>query len=240
MSGCGGFLRGLIGENPRLLAAVIDCNRLLPERLTADAVRPEAAALLPLIKQSGKASARALRFVPLLTASGDERANEQPPTWWALDFRKVRHRLALLPPELLVKLAERFGLAIHREAVARIIGHKDVLAFRAEFGEDGHRFALRRSSLLPGIRGLTAEENAEHPLAWRIRWSGYGAVAACLADAPAEALAIVTKTVPRDFAERIAQTVSTPPDEETLQRLQPLVRTLLFKEIAPEWQACFS
>lgn len=233
------FLRSLVHDNPPLLAAVIDCNRRFPARIRPDAVPPEKRDLLALVRSD---EARSSRFLGRLSLLGEPDKTDEESVWtrWALDFRVPRHRLALLPPDTLVRLARWFGLVRYREEIAKLIDRDAVIALRDEVGEEGRRFALRRSALLPASR----EENGagrdadSRPLVERIRHSGFSAVAACLSDAPFPLVPRLGLTVPEDFAERLADRTAAETDEAA--RHWPLLRTLLFKEIGPEWETCFS
>jgi hypothetical protein len=229
------FLQDLIQSRHPLLGGILAFNRRLVSRLRPDVLSPAGRILAPLAAGE-RASARLARRLPLLA--------EWPHPYGLLDFRVPRHRLALLPEESLVHLARWHGLTRHRTEVATLIDRADVLALRAEVGEAGHIFALRRSSLLPGARETapTAAGGAESaPLPERIRRTGFAAIARCLADAaPAlrDALALIP---PVDFAAHFtaaggeaAAAHAAAPDE------WPLLSTLLFKELDPAWARFFS
>lgn len=236
-------------------------------------VRPEAAPLLPLFaRDAGPGSRMAGRARLLYTDTAgpysgpysgqDAGPSSGPPTWWALDFRVVRHRLALLDADTLTRLARWCGLLRHKAEIARMIDRESVLALRAEVGEEGHRFVLRRSALLPGARDLEAAPEGGGPIGARLRASGYAMIASCLADAPGPTTAMVLRTAPGMFADALRAAVPAPaspfpgpgsgPGSDSSpgpvpsqaandpSRHWPLIRTLLFKEIAPAWEPCFT
>jgi hypothetical protein len=116
-----------------------------------------------------------------------------------------------------------------------------VLALRAEVGEAGHIFALRRASLLADGRKTAPQDAPEMktlPLPERIRHTGFAAIARCLADAGPALLAALALVLPGDFAGHIATQQSVSADAASGE--WPLLRTLLCKELDPAWSAFFS
>ncbi|MDR2892619.1 MAG: Yop proteins translocation protein K [Deltaproteobacteria bacterium] len=249
------FARHILRENRPLLDAIVSCNRLFPSRIRTDAIVPEYAPLLPLLKKDAVESSRFTKRMHSLFPSVPQGIFGSDNAWsvcntWALDFRLPRHRLALLPPDILVKLARYFGLVRHRAQIRRLIDRDAVLALREEVGEEGRRFVLRRSILLPGARPEVREEADEGTLSLpeRIRHSGFSAVASCLADAPFPLTERLSLTVPGDFAAHLAEAGraqmgsalrDSNANHDTATEHWALLRTLLFKEIAPEWEPCF-
>ncbi len=242
MAECREFLQGLIRSRHPLLGGILAFNRKLVSRLRPDVLSPAGRAIAPLIRDE-RASNRLLRHLPLLAHGGDGPA---PSASWLLDFRVSRHRLALLPDETSLRLALWYGLTRHRAEVAALIRREDVLALRAEVGEEGHLFALRRSSLLPGARetakGAEKEVPRAAPLAERIRHAGFSAIARCLGDAKPALLDALECILPADFAGHVAAVRKSPraTSADAAAADWPLLRTLLFKEIDPAWAPCFS
>lgn len=242
------FMVECLRSRPRLAKALLDFNCRLPSRLRENALPEALKPLHPLLQRDLRASAR-LSLANQSLASPDARAEERQ-AWgdanWIFAFSLPRHRLALLPGPLLLKLAAWFGLARFRGEVAKLVRREDVLALREAVGEDGRAFALRRSALLPGLRHdapafLTSEEDASRPLFERIRLAGFAAVAACLVDAAPSIPCRLAATMPEEFAARLllaakADAEASVPDAVVVW---PLLRTLIFKEIAPEWEPCF-
>jgi hypothetical protein len=163
---------------------------------------------------------------------------------WALDFRLPRHRLALLPPEIALRLARWCGLALHRTEILNLMKKEDVLALRKEVGEEGHAFVLRRSALLPIPSRCDLDEKVFPEgalLSLRIRNSGFTAMALCLADAPAVVASMAHRCASPDFAAlldaaRARASLDTARDARTHW---PLLFTLIRREVAPIWAPCF-
>jgi hypothetical protein len=231
------FLRGLVRERRPLLDAMIAFQLALPGRLNAEAVRPEALPLLPLLREPA-ASARAADRVGLLLAGGGARAV------WAADLRLPRHRLILLPPETLLRLARWCGLVRLREEVLSLIDATAIRALREEVGEEGRHFLLRRSRFLPGPRAEPdAPQGLERaPLGVRLRRSGFDAIAACLGDASPPTRELFRSVLPGDFSAPFPPEPEEPSAAlpENATRFWPLLRAVLFKEVAPAWEPCFS
>lgn len=241
MTQCRDFLLACLRDNPLLAGAVVAFNTRVPappasEGVLSGGVRPEAAPLLPLFARDARSSSRMAGRLPLLYADAGT-AGLKPRSWWALDFRVARHRLALLDPDTLTRLVLWCGLMRHRGEIARTIDRESVLALRAEVGEEGHMFVLRRSALLPGARDLRAAPEGGGPIGERLRAGGCAMIASCLADAPGTVTAAFLRTAPGMFAEPLR---SAPAAGGDPSRHWPLVRTLLFKEIAPAWEPCFT
>jgi hypothetical protein len=243
MADCREFLLQCIRDRHPVLDALVAFYRDYPQYLQPWAVDEAAAPLLPLFIGDAAASRRMAGRLPLLWAEAGQASQvtegkARPFSWWSLDVRKPRHRLALVTPPVLHRLALWCGLAAHRQEIARRINRDDVLALRAAVGEEGHRFALRRTAFLPGVRDIAEEERQDAPLAERIERSGQALVASCLADAPPAILTALSRLVPQSFA--AALDPSALDRDAACDRHWPLVRTLLFKEIAPSWVPCFS
>jgi hypothetical protein len=258
MNGARQFARHILRDNRPLLEAIIRCNRQFPARIRTDALLPEYASLLPLLEkdavESSRFAGRMHLLFPSVTPDGSQDVSESGTTWniWSLDFRLPRHRIALLPPDMLVKLARYFGLVRYRDEIRRLIDRDAVFALREEVGEEGRRFVLRRSALLPAARPEVREGALPPdapisgkdalPLPERIRHSGFAAVASCLADAPHPLTERLSLTVPGDFAAYLERPQKKNGGAMARDRAAdhwPLLRTLLFKEIAPEWEPCF-
>jgi hypothetical protein len=92
---------------------------------------------------------------------------------------------------------------------------------------------------LPGVREIVEDGRQDAPLTERIERSGQELVATCLADAPPPVLAALRRLVPQPFAAAL-DAAALDKDAAACERHWPLVRTLLFKEIAPAWVPCFS
>ena len=238
MAECREFLQQLIRSRHPLLGGILAFNRRLVSRLRPDVLSPAGRTLAPLAAEE-RASARLARHLPLLVA-----AQHPPHPHWLLDFRAPRHRLALLPETSLLHLARWHGLTRHRAQVATLIDRAEVLALRAEVGEAGHFFALRRSSLLPGAREAApqpAPETKKTPLPERIRHTGFAAIARCLAGAGPALLDALALVLHGDFAGHIAAVRTSPPaSADAAVDEWPLLSTLLFKELDPAWEAFFS
>jgi hypothetical protein len=237
MTGQSDFFRRLVSERHPLLDAVLAFQRLFPGYLTPEAVRTEALPLLPLLREPA-AAARMLDRVASL--SPPESENDV----WSLDFRVPRHRLILLPPDTLLRLARWCGLVRHRTEAARLIEAASVRALRDEVGEEGRHFVLRRSRLLP-CPGEETDGNGDPagmPLAERVRHGGFAIVAACLEDAPQKTRALFRRVLPREFAARFPLEPESPPAARPAKaaRFWPLTRAVLFKEVAPAWEPCFT
>ena len=231
------FLQELIRSRHPLLGGLLAFHRRLASRLRPEVLSEAGRVLVPLTRDE-RASARLARHLPLLV-----RADAAPQMRQLPDFRTPRHRLALLPDEILLQLARWHGLTRHRAQVATLIDRAEVLALRAEVGEAGHIFALRRASLLPVARD--AAPQAGHrtdtlPLPQRIRHTGFAAIARCLADAGPALLAALGLVLPGDFAGHIAALGGESVSTEAASGEWPLLRTLLFKELDPAWSAFFS
>jgi hypothetical protein len=245
MADCREFLLQCIRDRHPVLDALVAFYRDYPQYVQPWAVSEAASALRPLFVGDAAASWRMTARLPLLWAeagTSDQASSgkaARPASWWALDVRTPRHRLALVAPPSLHLLALWCGLAAHRHEIARSINREDVLALRAAVGEEGHRFALRRTAFLPGVREIVQDENQDAPLAERIERSGQALVASCLADAPPALLTALRRLVPQGFAAALDAAVLDK-DAAACERHWPLVRTLLFKEIAPAWVPCFS
>jgi hypothetical protein len=239
------FLLQCIRDRHPVLDALVAFYRDYPAFVQPWAVSETASALLPLFVADAAGRGRMAARLPLLwTDRGalnaqDKNAASRPPSWWELDLRKPRHRLALVKPPILNRLALWCGLAAHRKEIARRISRDDVLALHAVVGEEGRRFALRRTAFLPGVREIDEEDDHGAPLAERIERSGQLLVASCLADAPPALLAALRRLLPQTFAAGLDAGALDKSDAACARRW-PLVRTLLFKEIAPEWEPCFS
>lgn len=236
------FLLERIRDGHPLPGAVVAFNRRFPARLQAGAVVPEAAPLLPLLAEDARASSRMMRLAPFLSADADAFGDNAALARMAVDFRVPRHRLALLEPETLHRLALWCGLTLHRAEVSRLIDRDAVRALREDVGEAGHLFALRRAALYPVARdGAPLEkEDARRSLPERVRGSGFAATAACLADAPPPVAAVLLRTLPEEFSAVLRAAVAAAPQPAEAARRWPLLRMLLFKEVAPAWEPCFT
>jgi hypothetical protein len=256
MTGQEEFFRRLVTERHPLPDAVLAFQRLLPGRLAPEAVRAEALPLLPLLREP-QAAARMLDRVFLLLPPARRQAGVSPQDEaaghtgsfaedgvWSLDFRTPRHRLILLPPDMLLRLARWCGLVRYRTEAARLIEAASVRALRDEVGEEGRYFVLRRSRLLPGQREETDANGdlAGMPLAERIRKGGFDIVAACLEDAPQKTRVLFRCVLPRELAARFPPEPESSPAArpEKAARFWPLTRAVLFKEVAPAWEPCFA
>lgn len=242
------FMVECLRDRPRLAKALLDFNRLLPSRLREGALPEALRPLHPLLQRDLRVSARlslANQHLALPDAGAEERKKWGDENW-IFDFSLPRHRLALLPGPLLLKLAAWFGLAHFRDEVAKLVRREDVLALREAVGDDGRAFALRRSALLPGLRQappafLTPGQDAAKPLTERIHLAGFAAVAVCLTDAAPAIPSRLAATMPDEFADRLllAAKADAEASEPEAAQVWPLLRTLIFKEIAPEWEPCF-
>jgi hypothetical protein len=251
------FLRGLLKTKAPLLGLILRANVSAPLHLQADQTRPEALPLLTLLKKKSAArpgvSGRFLRSWPRVLACAPEQTEEHPAEHteeqveWALDFREPRHRLALLPPELVLQLARWYGLVRHRTEVLSLVKREDVLALRAEVGAEGQLFVLRRSALLAGAAhtGVNTDARAGQdqklPIAERIRHSGFAALAACLADAPPPVLRLARCAAPPELAALLTKAADISPAAGSSGDISPwsLLRLLLCKEVCPRWNPCF-
>jgi hypothetical protein len=230
------FFAELLHQKNPLLDTIIEYNRLLPSRIAHHAATPEARPfLLCAPSLANRAGARGP-----LAAFG--RAGAYPglfspaiQTRWFCDFRVPRHRLALLPPEALDRLAALFGLVQYRREIAMIINREKALALREALGEDAYDFALKRATLLPQDANSAAEPQTS-PLERRIYISGRKALARVLGDAPAELLARLRLTMSPDF---LADFDSLPPNSGTAETAWRLLHILVCKEIAPSWHKYF-
>jgi hypothetical protein len=235
MTGQEDFFRRLVSERHPLPGAVLAFQRLLPGYLAPEAVRAGALPLLPLLREP-QAAARLQDRVFLLLPP------ESADGVWSLDFRVPRHRLILLPPDVLLRLVRWCGLARYRTEAAGLIEAAAVRALRDEVGEEGRHFVLRRSRLLPAPGEEADGDLAGLPLAERIRKGGFDLVAACLEDAPQKTRALFRRVLPREFAARFPPEPASSPAArpEKAARCWPLTRAVLFKEVAPAWEPCFS
>ncbi len=215
------FFRDLARRDTRLLEAVIAFNRGLPGRLRRVAGIPDIRAFLA----EGDNSRHFARALPLLVAGASAE--------WTGEFALPRHRLALLPPARLEKLALWYGLVVHRREATALIDRPSVTALRGKIGEDGYAFVLRRSALLGGNRSAPRGPE-EAPLAERIVRTGREALAGCLADAAPLVREKLSLTLEPEFAALLDSPAG--PDPEAAW---PLLRTLAVKEIAPQWRTLF-
>ncbi len=249
MGECHDFLVQCIKRKHPVLNALVAFAHNYPCAIQEHALDETSRPLLPLfIADANKHNhSRLNKHVPLLwNAQG--KASLQYIDWWTLDVRVPRHRLMLLEPPLLKMLTLWCGLVIHRKEIATIIDRATVLELRKAVGEEGHRFALRRTALLPGVRELPVpqtvkksfeQDDTENHLVVRMQKSGEELVSRCLADLPSPLQETLQRLVPQHFAATLATCAKNPlPDMST--RHWPLVRTLLFKEVAPQWEPCFS
>jgi hypothetical protein len=253
------FLRARMPGPSPLLHGIVEANAGALLRLAPEQIRPEAAPFLRVLKEgpamSLRRAARFRRCLPLVvqdTISADrqtalplEQGGERrmEPDAWALDFRLPRHRLALLPGELVLRLARYFGLVRFRAEIAGLIRREDTLALRAEVGEEGHAFALRRTVFLPfptnpswSSASPSLAADVSSPLSSRIRRSGFTALGACLADAPDTVFRLARRAAVPEFAEILDAARRNRPTACPW----PLLRILLCKEVAPAWAPCFS
>jgi hypothetical protein len=244
------FLRNLMATGSPLLHAVVQANTTASLYLPLERVHPGALSLLALLREKCAArpnrAGRFSRCLPHLMAQTGNAGSFA----WALDFRVARHRIALLPPELALKLARWFGLVRHRAEVLNLVRREEVLALREEVGEEGQRFILRRSALLPDAgRTVPDAGSSAGALPQRIRGSGFAAIAACLADAPPPVRDMVRRSAPAGLAEKLKDASGVSADTPGTSDSQiavtaahvywPLLRTLLLKEVAPLWAPCF-
>ncbi len=229
------FLQGLIQNRHPLLSGIVAFNRRIASRLRPDVLSPEGAILSPLLRDE-HASARLAQHLALLVPQAEAMDAGN------YDFRLARHRLALLPEETLLQLARWYGLMRHRTEVMTLIDRPAVLALRAEVGEAGHHFVLRRSSLLPGARDEAEVKvpDAALPLSERVRHSGFAAIAHCLSDAPPSLMRVISWILPQDFAAHMTNAGNHDAPVADAAAPWPLLRTLLFKEIDPAWAPFFA
>lgn len=225
------FLAGLIGENTPLAAQIVAFNTGLAGQADRGRLTGAGRSLALFMAKTGS-SARFSRHLPLLVADAPEE--------WALSFEQPRHRLALLPTPGLWRLAHYFGLVAFRSEVAGLIAREQVLELRREVGEDGHVFALNRTALLP--RPPKPGAAPGEPLPLRIRRCGQEAVAACLKDAHPAVVAALCLKLPEDFAGKFRRTGAdaAPGARYEAGQVWPLIKTLVTKEIEPQWAAYFS
>lgn len=224
------FFAELLRRRSPLLDAIVAFNTGLPARIVPSALAPDAAPLERFLRETGHAAPFARRL-PLLVDGAE--------AVWIADFSEPRHRLALLPPAALEKLALWHGLVAHRPEVTGVIDREGVRALRAELGEEAYAFALRRSSLLAGA-GSAPPPPKDEPLVRRVIRTGRTAVAACLADAPPLVRTKLAYTLESEFAALLAGPRGTgKPGGLDPASVWPLLRTLAEKEIVPSWQPCF-
>lgn len=244
------FLRACIRNKHPVLPRIIAFNRNYVSRLQAHCLSPAGHIFLgsPLDEQ---ASARLLRHRhQLVAADFYTRVHSlihKPPVspaqnGWVLNFASIPHRVALLPPTQLQTLAHYCGLVANRAAVATLIDGAAVKELRVLTGEEGHVFALRRSALLPLPKLEAVQEFAarsDKSVAEKVLLCGFSMLAACLYTAPADIFCAVASVLPEPFIEA-AQRVFASASAEIEQHAWPLLRTLILKEITPEWENCFS
>lgn len=144
MTGVQDFLKGLARANHPLLRRIVDFNTRFAARIPAASegrMLPE----LPRGLLPARTPFAARRFAPVLPLMFGQKT-----TPWALDFRQPSRRIALLPPDLLVRLSCWYGLAAFRREVGELIRRDAVMALLEQDGELRGVLETYRSLLLPG------------------------------------------------------------------------------------------
>ena len=173
--------------------------------------------------------------------NGERRLANFISDYWSLDgsfrytFEPVSHRLALLTPSDLGKLATYCSAAAHFESIVRNIDKVTQTAYREALGSSPFEFAIKRATFvarsLPDHWRLSP--NGATAIRTSVRDTGRNMIFACLGDAPEEirsrmALAFEDEETPQN-------TVPTPQTA-----LWPVVKRILLTEVNPGLQPCFN
>ncbi|MCG8530929.1 MAG: Yop proteins translocation protein K [Desulfovibrionales bacterium] len=228
------FVKSMLKENPELLEMALMFNLDAPETVHDDWLSGYGKELkesgaLEVMQNSPRGYARLSERLNALTggsASG-----------WFLDFSTPRRRMALLPEETILNLCTDLGLSINAKYVARTIFRPQVQALKATFGSRGYAFAVKRAPFLLGdCSDLLPPPDSGSGLVHRIREHGRLGFALCFASEPAALRDRVQMQLPAGFMDVSSFTGDI---HETADRVWPVLRTLLMKEVAPEWAQFF-
>lgn len=209
------FFSDILAHKPMLFHAMVQSNKV-----KCVGISERVAAVL-----SGKELAEPARFV-----------------FW--DYAEESRRLALLPPKMLLRLAQVFGIAIHAPEIAHIVKKEQLLPLKADLGEELYHYALYRGQYQLGkIRELFFLLDRQETLCCRAMRHGIASLRAC-------ALAWAPELQTRTFA-RLAKNAAQDADlfsaplpaplrqEQNASRLWQALKKLLIHEVAPTWAQCF-
>ncbi|GHU32822.1 hypothetical protein AGMMS50256_23600 [Betaproteobacteria bacterium] len=217
-------------QNPRLFRAVLDFNRFYeaPDFGLAQAGSPAA-------RLAAELAARPR----LWRGFGLER---EPPELWC--FEPVENRLALLPFPAIERLAAYWSAVVLADTFARTLDGQRLRHAKEVVGQDVFHYALRQGRLQLGrLRHAWIPPSAELLSDQILRYPGQKLLRLCLGLWPddlraawltrwrADAQAAKILPVAQDRAEE---------NRALWEESWPGVEKLLFTEVAPAWQPCFS
>lgn len=219
-------------QNPRLFRAALEFNNFY---LPPDFGLPDQEAETLRLKTALTAKQRLWRHFP----------RERTDVWC---FAVAVNRLALLPLNVLKALAVFWSAVVWAEALARTVEGDRLQQIKAVIGAEAFRYAVRqgrfqlgglRKDWLPADVEMLSEQGLPTPgkkllflalslwpeilrEAWLARWR-------FTPEAKAFSLPIMGEE--KEAGEK---------DLALLQKTWPHIEKLLFTEVAPEWQPCFS
>lgn len=216
--------RWLVGK-PKLLSMVIHFNCQLLEHIDPQRLQ----ALSPLWTLPAMRS----------SARGRSRVNQEVVTRFQLpsngfyDFAPVHRRFALLPMETLAELLLYTGTAVFHSSFSRMVTKSERRALKEGLGEPLFEFAIRRTTFL---RSLSPEMPTSETISRQsLRQAGWQLLAGTLMQDSKQLLQRLQLKLPQDLTD---QTV-VPMDTERRGMTVKLLKKVLLKEVAPEYETCF-
>lgn len=214
---------------------------LAPERLQI--LFPSAPPVLCQSPRARRSFARTLAGAPSPAAGLQD--TPAVPLFW--NFTTPHRRLALLGPSLLLRLVLFTGLTACSRQIAGLIRREEVLKLRQAIGSTAYDFALKRAPFLVGKEVRWFADGSQHEDPYRASLqAGVRCLKAALLDEPSELLERVALELPPDVAlqsqEQQGQNVTQEPARpgEVKKYAFDLLRTILCREVSPQWAAVIS
>jgi hypothetical protein len=154
------------------------------------------------------------------------------------DFGDQPRRLALLDGDSLRRLISVTGLAMNAERIARTIERLPLLAIKADIGEEGYWFALKKAPFMVGRRLSLPLPERQDSESWQdyVLRCGTKALEACLGHEPDA----FTRRLQLKLPKPLAQDFGKQPKVEMKDEATFVLQSLLLKEVIPGWAPWFT
>lgn len=158
------------------------------------------------------------------------------------DFTEESRRLALLDGQTLAELCLVLGTCIHAQEITRTLEKEKVLTLRNTLGNTLYAYAVNRAPFQARfLKRFFADQNADLPLADKIKKSGSLTLCACTANwneqLKKDFFHKLSASVP-NFAEYAENETELTPEQARI--LWFSVKKILVQEVDPAWQTYFN
>ncbi len=224
------FLARLGNENGALRSLIMDCNRYPLRGAHQSWIPPHWPARIYESVQGSRAESRMAGLIM---------GHWGFPNQAAFTFSEPSHRICLMEPATLERLALFTGVALRWERFSKILERDRLRDLKAEIGEDAYLFAIQSAPLLVGESPTQATELPDEEIAGcgtTVRRAGMAVVSACLAEAPRALRIRLALRFHRDRAEEFLTDSPVFPHAMAWA----LVKRILLQEVDPSWDHLLS